>query len=228
MVIPAIEMLMRMGAGTFLGAAVGYERERSGHPAGLRTHLLVGLASTTFMLVSNQFIYFQHYRKEDLIAVDTSRIAASVVTGIGFVGAGAIIRNGMNVQGLTTAASLWLVAAIGLAAGGGMYTVAFVATLLALFCLTILRQIEGIRWHICQRQIEIVSKKSILNRNDILTELNTLGHVVKDLECDDDFTKDELRLTFELRLANEHAVEPLLARLESLPGIVSIKLLRAA
>ncbi|WP_010582670.1 MgtC/SapB family protein [Schlesneria paludicola] len=226
MVIPAIAMLLRMGTSTILGAAIGYERERSGHPAGLRTHLLVALASTTFMLVSTQFVYFQTYRKEDLIAVDTSRIAASVVTGIGFLGAGAIIRNGINVQGLTTAASLWLVAAIGLAAGAGMYTVAIVATLTALFCLTILRQIEGLRWHVCQRQIEIVGKKPLLNRHLIQNELKTLGHVVKDLECDDNLAQNELRLTFELRFSTEHAVEPLLTKLESLPGIMSIKLIR--
>ena len=81
MVTPTIEMLLRMGTGMVLGAAIGYERERTGHPAGLRTHLLVSLASATFMLVSTQFVYFQSYGKDDLIAVDTSRIAASVVSG---------------------------------------------------------------------------------------------------------------------------------------------------
>jgi len=68
----------------------------------------VSLASATFMIVSTQFVYFQHYGKDDLIAVDTSRIAASVVSGVGFLGAGAILRVGISVQGLTTAASLWL------------------------------------------------------------------------------------------------------------------------
>ena len=89
-----------MGTGLGLGAAIGYERERTGHPAGLRTHLLVSLASTTFMLVSTQFVYFQSYGKDDLIAVDTSRIAASVVSGVGFLGAGAILRTGISIQGL--------------------------------------------------------------------------------------------------------------------------------
>lgn len=75
---------------------------------------VVGLASTTFMLISTHFVYFQHYVKDDLVAVDTSRIAASVVTGVGFLGGGAILRTGVNVQGFTTASGLWLVAAIGL------------------------------------------------------------------------------------------------------------------
>lgn len=76
----------------------------------------------------HSFVYYQHYLKDDLVAIDTSRIAASVVTGVGFLGAGAILRTGVNVQGLTTAASLWLVASVGLAAGGGMYLVAVFAT----------------------------------------------------------------------------------------------------
>jgi putative Mg2+ transporter-C (MgtC) family protein len=102
--------------GTVLGAIIGYERDVHGRPAGLRTHLIVALASTTFMLISTHFVYFQHYAKEDLVAVDTSRIAASVVTVVGCLGGGAILRTGINVQGLTTAAGLWLVAAIGLSA----------------------------------------------------------------------------------------------------------------
>jgi len=82
-----LELLTRLLVGTLLAALIGYERHLHGRPAGLRTHLLVGLASTTFMLVSTQFVYFQHYSKDDLIAVDPSPIAASVVTGVGFLGA---------------------------------------------------------------------------------------------------------------------------------------------
>src|SRR6202522_1901616 len=132
MVTPTIEMLLRMGTAAGRGAIIGYERERTGHPAGLRTHLLVSLASATFMLVSTQFVYYQSYGKDDLVAVDTSRIAASVVSGVGFLGAGAILRTGMSIQGLTTAASLWLVAAVGLAAGGGMYILAVTVTVASL------------------------------------------------------------------------------------------------
>jgi putative Mg2+ transporter-C (MgtC) family protein len=105
MMIPEWEMLLRMGAAAVLGAGIGYERERGGRPAGLRTHLLVSLASATFMLVATHFVYFQSYGKDDLVMVDTSRIAASEVAGVGFLGAGAILRTGLGVQGLTTAAS---------------------------------------------------------------------------------------------------------------------------
>ena len=76
--VTSAEMLLRLGVALVLGGAIGYERERSGRPAGFRTHLLVALASATFMVVSTQFVYYQHYQKDDLVSVDPSRIAASV------------------------------------------------------------------------------------------------------------------------------------------------------
>jgi putative Mg2+ transporter-C (MgtC) family protein len=226
MVTPELEMLVRMGTGVILGAAIGYERERSGHPAGLRTHLLVSLASATFMLVSSQFVYFQSYGKDDLIAVDTSRIAASVVSGVGFLGAGAILRNGISIQGLTTAASLWMVSAVGLAAGAGMYVVAVTAALASLFGLTILRQIEGMRWHLCQRQVEISAQNASLSRTVVFEELRKMGITVTDIEYDHNIGENESRLTFNVRLATEQGLEPMLTRLESLPGMRSVKVQR--
>src|SRR5712691_3147168 len=136
-----LTLLLRVLVGTALGAVIGYERHIHGRPAGLRTHLIVALASATFMVVSTNFVYFQHYGREDLIAVDPSRIAASVVTGVGFLGGGAILRTGINVQGLTTAAGLWLVAAIGLSAGAGMYVVSAFATVLGVVALALLRRL---------------------------------------------------------------------------------------
>jgi putative Mg2+ transporter-C (MgtC) family protein len=226
MVIPTVEMLLRMGTGLALGAAIGYERERTGHPAGLRTHLLVSLASATFMLVSSQFVFFQSYGQDDLIAVDTSRIAASVVSGVGFLGAGAILRNGISIQGLTTAASLWLVSAVGLAAGAGMYIVAVAAAVASLFGLTILRQIEGMRWHLCQRQVEITAQNATLSRTVVFEELRKLGITVTDIEFDHNIGENESRLIFNVRLATEQGLEPMLTRLESLPGMRSVKVQR--
>ncbi|WP_088254411.1 MgtC/SapB family protein [Fimbriiglobus ruber] len=145
MVISHLDMFLRMGAAAGLGAAIGFERQWIGRPAGTRTHLIVALASATFMLVSTQFVFFQTYGKDDLVIVDTSRIAASVVSGVGFLGAGVLFRTGIGIQGITTAASLWLAAAIGLAAGGGMYELAVAATGTALFALIVLRRLKGRR-----------------------------------------------------------------------------------
>jgi len=122
-----LEIIPRLLLAAALGAGIGYQRERSNKPAGLRTHALICLGSALFTVVS---IF-------GFSGADTSRVAAAVVTGIGFIGAGVIFR-GMHehVAGLTTAASVWVTAAIGLAAGVGMYLIAFIVagiTVLMLF-----------------------------------------------------------------------------------------------
>jgi len=97
-------------------------------PAGLRTHAVVALASATFMVVSTHMAYYQHYKAGELVEVDGSRIAASVVSGIGFLAGGAILRNGITVQGLTTAAGLCWCRPLGCAPVGGMYIESVAAT----------------------------------------------------------------------------------------------------
>jgi putative Mg2+ transporter-C (MgtC) family protein len=121
--------LLKMGLGAFLGGAIGFERERAGRPAGLRTHMLICVGVVLFGEVSKAFS----------AGGDPSRIASNVVTGIGFLGAGSILRMGLEVRGLTTAASIWVTAAIGLAisAGGPYYIVAIATTALTLLTLTV-------------------------------------------------------------------------------------------
>ena len=127
------EVLLRLFVAAALGAAIGLERELRERQAGLRTHLVVSVGSALFALVSA-------YGFTDFgVRVDPTRIAAQIVTGIGFLGAGAIIRQGLSVRGLTTAATLWLVAAIGMAAGAGYWEGALVATLGAIITLGPLR-----------------------------------------------------------------------------------------
>jgi putative Mg2+ transporter-C (MgtC) family protein len=101
-------MITRIALGAVLGGVIGYERDRHRRPVGLRTHLIVAMTAATFMVISSQFVYLQRYGKDDLVEVDSSRIAASVVSGIGFLAGGAILRTGVTIQGLTTAAGLWL------------------------------------------------------------------------------------------------------------------------
>jgi putative Mg2+ transporter-C (MgtC) family protein len=138
------EMLLRMFVGAALGGVIGYERDRAGRPVGLRTHVIVALASATFMLISTQFAYYQNIQlgPDSAVRVDTSRIAASVVTAIGFLAGGSILRSGLTIQGLTTAAGLWLVTALGMCAGSGMYVEAIVVTLIGVATLTVFRRFE--------------------------------------------------------------------------------------
>ena len=123
--------LLRLSVAAALGGAIGLERELRERGAGLRTHLVVCVGSALFTLVSAYAFVGPH--------VDPTRIAAQIVSGIGFLGAGAIIRQGLSVRGLTTAATLWLVAAIGMASGAGYYDAAIIATAGALLTLGPLR-----------------------------------------------------------------------------------------
>jgi putative Mg2+ transporter-C (MgtC) family protein len=133
------EALLRLALAAALGAAVGLERELREREAGLRTHLLVSLGSALFTIASAYG--FRDFLVEGgaLVRTDPTRIAAQIVTGIGFLGAGAIIRQGLSVRGLTTAATLWVVAAIGLTTGAGYYSAAVITTALVLISLWPLR-----------------------------------------------------------------------------------------
>jgi putative Mg2+ transporter-C (MgtC) family protein len=133
------EALLRLALAAALGAAVGLERELREREAGLRTHLLVSLGSALFTIASAYGFREFFVESGALVRTDPTRIAAQIVTGIGFLGAGAIIRQGLSVRGLTTAATLWVVAAIGLTAGAGYYSAAVMTTALVLLSLWPLR-----------------------------------------------------------------------------------------
>ena len=132
-----IELIIRLSAATILGGLIGFEREFHGKAAGFRTHSLVSLGSALIMLVSIHM--FDLYR--GTASVDPSRIAAQVVTGIGFLGAGTIICSKTGVIGLTTAAGLWTASGIGLACGVGYYRAAIIATVVTLVVLVIFSRI---------------------------------------------------------------------------------------
>jgi len=120
---PCLEMILRLLLATALGAGIGYQRERAGKAAGLRTHILIASGAALFTIAS--IFGFSG-------AVDPSRVAAGVVAGIGFIGAGVIFRGSRNegAAGLTTAASIWATAAVGLAAGAGLYLISVIATII--------------------------------------------------------------------------------------------------
>lgn len=141
-VIPDWELALRLFVAAVLGGVVGWERERHNHAAGFRTHILVSLGSALIMLIS---IYgFSDFVRDPNVRVDPGRIAAQVVSGIGFLGAGTILRQGFSITGLTTAASLWVVAGIGLAVGTGFIFAAVLTTGLVLVSLQLLNRLEHI------------------------------------------------------------------------------------
>lgn len=133
-----ISILVRIFLAVLFGGIIGLERERKGRAAGLRTHMLVCMGACLIMLVSMRM--YEIYDESQV--VDPGRIAAAVVTGIGFLGAGTIIRSAQQVKGLTTAATIWISSAIGLGVGCGFYFPAFLVTLSSLAILLLLRRLE--------------------------------------------------------------------------------------
>ncbi len=144
------DILFRLVLAAVLGGIIGIERDRHGRSAGLRTQLLVSLGAALFMLLSTALVY-----SEDGFIGDPSRIAAQIVTGIGFLGAGAIIKSGYTIRGLTTAASMWVSAGIGMAAGGGYYAEALLVTGMVMATLLLLRPITNIMMHDSYRTLTV-------------------------------------------------------------------------
>ncbi len=218
-----VELIFRILLGTALGGVIGYERDIHGRPAGLRTHALVALASSTFMVVSTHLAYYQNYHQGDFTEIDGSRIAASVVSGIGFLAGGAILRTGLTIQGLTTAAALWLVAAIGLCAGGGMYVESIAATVIGVGALTILRRFED--------KDDRVRRRLLLTLTDTALATDTLVAKLAKLDLfptiegwNKDTAASQRQLTLGVRLPRVDGESQLVAVLEAEPGIARMQL----
>ncbi|CAH1217605.1 hypothetical protein PAECIP111891_04600 [Paenibacillus allorhizoplanae] len=138
--ISYFQLSIRIVLSLVIRGRIGLEREWGDHPAGFRTHILVSLGSSLIMLLS---IYgFCEFAYEANVRMDPARLGAQVISGIGFLGAGTILRTGMSVSGLTTAASLWVMAALGLAVGAGFYYCALLTALLVLVSLFLLNKLE--------------------------------------------------------------------------------------
>ncbi len=142
MALDIYEMSLRLVAALVAGSLIGYERSYHGRPAGFRTHALVCLASAVLMLVT---VYEMHWVRlsADKLQIDPTRMAQGIMTGIGFLGAGVIIKEGLSVRGLTTAASIWITSAIGILAGIGFYFPLALSVILTLGILSLFRWIEA-------------------------------------------------------------------------------------
>jgi putative Mg2+ transporter-C (MgtC) family protein len=215
------EVLLRVVLAAVLGGAIGVEREIREREAGLRTHLLVAVGAALFTLVSAYGWHDFHFSAANGVTYDPTRIAAQIVTGIGFLGAGAIIRQGLSIRGLTTAASLWVVAAIGIASGAGYYSAAVITTVVVLVSLWPLRIVahrlfERIRPGERRLEVELGPGESPA----VLVEaLEKTGATVRAFELED--ARERQRVVLDVRLGGtpEHAVTAELMRLEQVLGV---------
>jgi putative Mg2+ transporter-C (MgtC) family protein len=219
-VIAPEQIILRLLIATILGAAVGLERERLEWAAGLRTHALVCVGAALFMIVS-AFGFADALGSSDVI-LDPSRVAAQVVSGIGFIGAGTIIFRREIVRGLTTAASIWAVAAIGLAVGGGMYLAAIVATVLALVILAVVKPIE---WRVFKhrraRQVNLTVDVQEISLSDIKAEIEAADLHLDRLVIRSSDSPEADRV--EVFLARGSSEEKLLLLMESLRRLAGVR-----
>jgi putative Mg2+ transporter-C (MgtC) family protein len=160
--VTEFEALFRITIALVLGAALGLEREVTAKPAGLRTHMLVAEGAALFMIGS--ILITDQYRDGILSGVDPTRIASTIVTGVGFLGAGMILRSGDRVVGLTTAAGIWVAAAIGMLVGAGFYLVGIFGTLLCLVTLIGLRVVE--RQYLRGRDADALDEETTSDEDD--------------------------------------------------------------
>ena len=228
-----LDYMLRILIAVIFGFCIGLERELTNKYAGLRTHILVCLGACVFTLIS---IYgFPTFAPGDNVLIDqatgirdTSRVAAQIVTGIGFIGAGTVLRNGPIVLGLTTAATLWIAASIGMACGAGMFEIAFAGTLLSILTLVSIRVFERkvlpnstkrtkrVKLVIvCQNQFADKIHEYIIEKYQDISELSK-----KQLKADENSTK----ITCVMDVITRKPIKDLYKSFQTLDGIDSISI----
>jgi putative Mg2+ transporter-C (MgtC) family protein len=217
------EALLRLALAAALGGAIGIERELREREAGLRTHLLVALGSALFTIVSAYGFHAFLSSGASVVRADPTRIAAQIVTGIGFLGAGAIIRQGLSVRGLTTAATLWVVAAIGLAVGAGYYSGALITTgivLLALWPLRLLayKVIRRLRPEEGRLLVELPSGES---PGAVIDEVERVGARLQSIEVSQEGSRRTLRL--DVALPTGMKIPVLVARVADVAQVAEVR-----
>ncbi|BCF91987.1 MULTISPECIES: MgtC/SapB family protein [Paraburkholderia] len=213
------ELISRLVLAAALGSVIGFERERLSWAAGLRTHMLVCVGSTLIMIVSA--FGFADVLGNQHIVLDPSRIAAQVVSGIGFLGAGSILLRGEIIRGLTTAASLWSVAAIGLAVGGGLYTASIAATIIILIILAGIKPIEKRFITVKQRrQLSMLVERGSMTFHTLHEALGPASPRVKQFimqQSDDDPQMDEVTITLHRVSSTEYTA--ICGQLRAIQGV---------
>ncbi|TCG03069.1 methyltransferase [Paraburkholderia steynii] len=213
------ELISRLVLAAALGSVIGFERERLSWAAGLRTHMLVCVGSTLIMIVSA--FGFADVLGNQHVVLDPSRHAAQVVAGIGFLGAGSILLRGVIIRGLTTAASLWSVAAIGLAVGGGLYTASIAATIIILIILAGIKPIEKRFITVKQRrQLSLLVERGSMTFHTLHEALGPASPRVKQFvmqQSDDDAQMDEVMITLHRVSSTEYAA--ICGQLRALQGV---------
>ena len=218
------ESLLRLALAALLGGLIGVEREIREREAGLRTHLLVALGSALFTIVSAYGFHAFLASGQSVVRADPTRIAAQIVTGIGFLGAGAIIRQGLSIRDLTTAATLWVVAAIGLASGAGYYSAAVITTGLVLVSLWPLRILAFRVLHRFRPEDGrlLVELPAGMSPSGVIDEVERSGARIELIEVSQEGDRRRLQLDLELP-REEGGAAALVARIADVQDVAEVR-----
>ncbi len=218
--IPLHEIFLRLTAALVAGGAIGFERERDSQPAGLRTHMIVSLGAALVMILSiNMAIAFQSHD------ADPARLAAQVVSGIGFLGAGAILRFGFNVKGLTTASTLWTTAMVGMAIGYGYYLVALFAVVIMLIVLTLVERFEKkfVRINVIRTVvIEVRDREGIIR--EVRKTISKMADAVMAFNVQKSIKNKHLRIEIVARFNRSEKLEDMMEIISAIESVRSIKI----
>lgn len=219
-----VDLIIRIGVAGLLGAIIGIEREIRSKEAGLKTHFLVAVGSALIMVVSKYA--FSDIMNEEHMALDPSRIAAQVVSGVGFLGAGTIIIQKQAVKGLTTAAGLWATAGIGLAIGAGMYVVGIGATILVLIGLEIVSRIFKVQFLFPQN----ITVQMCINKHEAVQQILEILHM-KDIpilsyevETSQQGAEIVYKVGMQLKNISSEEKNEFIQHMQTLPEVTFIKL----
>jgi putative Mg2+ transporter-C (MgtC) family protein len=201
--------IIRLVVASVLGGIIGLERDIHGRAAGLRTNLLISLGAAVFMLISESIAESYSIKMGDsFFRADPGRIAAQVVTGIGFLGAGAIIKYGFSIRGLTTAACIWISAGIGMSSGAGFFELAIVTTAIGLLCLIVLNILEKKYAKASYRVLEVETS----NDTDISSLINTLKRknlTILYIDTRKDYNANKMSVRFTIQLRHKGVTDKL-------------------
>ncbi|HET8801501.1 MAG TPA: MgtC/SapB family protein [Marinobacter sp.] len=219
-----LEMVLRLLAALVAGALIGYERTYHGRPAGFRTHALVCTTSSLLMLVA---VYEGHWMQSaaGMIQFDPTRMAQGIMTGIGFLGAGVIMKDGLSVRGLTTAASIWITAAIGILAGVGFYFPLAMSVVLAVLVLALFRWVEALVPSQIHYRFDIrFERGSEMSEADLRTLLSEHGFGVADMSYRLDQDGRVLRHTMSIRTTARTGARVLASQLVALDSVLEFRI----
>lgn len=216
------QILLRILVAAGLGLVVGYERERQDHAAGLRTHMVLVVGAALAMTISINLAAMAVAAHQ---AGDPARLAAQVVSGIGFLGAGVIFRYGTNIHGLTTAASLWTITMVGLAVGAGLFFVAAAVTAFLLLILSLLNYIEG-HFIVTYNRVHITIQAGY--RDGLVDEVRSMfrqdKRTLNTLYIERDLPTQVMTLNLMVRILSNDPVERIIDALAGIPGVSHVRL----